>query len=74
MPDAPDADMEKRYALTVAEDEGGARLDKYLTEALGRKFDEDEARHAAEAPSRARVKQLVEEGRVALLGTRPRPR
>lgn len=73
MPAAPRNEEEKRFALTVAETEGGARLDKYLTEALARKFDEDEAASAGGAPSRARVKQLIEEGRVLIEGTRPRP-
>ncbi len=72
MPATPHDTAEKRYALTVGETEGGARLDKYLTEALARKFAEDEGADAAEAPSRARVKQLVEEGRVRIEGTRPR--
>lgn len=72
MPAAPHDDEEKRYALTVGETEGGARLDKYLTDALARKLGETEGVDAQAAPSRARVKQLVEEGRVRIEGTRPR--
>ncbi len=43
------------HVLTVAQDAAGIRLDKYLTQALAGK---------EEAPSRARVKQLILEGGV----------
>lgn len=43
--------------MTVPPEAGGTRLDKYLTEALADK---------AEALSRARLKTLIDEGRVAL--------
>lgn len=42
--------------MTVPPEAGGTRLDKYLTEALADK---------AEAPSRARLKTLIDQGRVA---------
>ncbi|MBA4209850.1 MAG: RNA pseudouridine synthase [Parvibaculum sp.] len=61
---------ETRHTLTIASDESGMRLDKYLTEALARKFAEEE--NAAAAPSRARLKQLIEEGQVALEASPPR--
>ncbi|MBX3496621.1 MAG: RluA family pseudouridine synthase [Parvibaculum sp.] len=51
---------DETIAVTVAEGEAGARLDKYLTDALQGK---DGA-----APSRARIRQLIEEGHVALEG------
>ncbi|MEQ9123844.1 MAG: hypothetical protein RIM80_14925, partial [Alphaproteobacteria bacterium] len=75
MPIAPDASEEKTHALTVAEEDGGARLDKYLTQALSRKAEgAAPGGEAGEVLSRARVKQLIEEGRVTLVGeTRPRP-
>lgn len=66
----PLIDDEKRHALTVSDDDGGLRLDKYLTEALARKFEEEEADVAS--PSRARIKQLIEEGRVEIGGATPR--
>ena len=62
---------ETRHALTVTDDESGMRLDKYLTDALARKFEAEES--AEGPPSRARVKQLIEEGRAEVEGTRPRP-
>jgi 23S rRNA pseudouridine1911/1915/1917 synthase len=65
------ANDETRHALTVSNDESGMRLDKYLTDALARKFEAEKSAQAA--PSRARVKQLIEEGRVGIEGTRPRP-
>lgn len=46
------------HKLSVTTEEAGARLDKYLTEALIHKLDQDEA------PSRARIQALIEEGRV----------
>lgn len=52
--DADPLDAET-HVLTVAQDAAGTRLDKYLTQALASK---------QEAPSRARVKQLILEGRV----------
>ncbi|MBX3504551.1 MAG: RluA family pseudouridine synthase [Parvibaculum sp.] len=62
---------ETRHTLTIASDESGMRLDKYLTEALARKFAAEES--TAAAPSRARLKQLIEEGHVALEASPPRP-
>ncbi|MDX5367070.1 MAG: RluA family pseudouridine synthase [Alphaproteobacteria bacterium] len=62
---------ETRHALTVADDESGMRLDKYLTDALARKFEAEKSTDGP--PSRARVKQLIEEGRAEIEGTRPRP-
>ncbi|MEQ8267382.1 MAG: RluA family pseudouridine synthase [Parvibaculum sp.] len=54
------------HDLAVTAEEAGARLDKYLTDALARKFEETGG--TGEAPSRARVKQLILEGRVGLAG------
>lgn len=51
---------DETIAVTVAEGEAGARLDKYLTEALTSKLE------AGAAPSRARIRQLILEGHVAL--------
>jgi len=51
------------HALSVSEEEAGARLDKYLTDALIHKLDE------GEAPSRARIRVLVEEGHVRKNGS-----
>ncbi|MCW5604192.1 MAG: RluA family pseudouridine synthase [Burkholderiales bacterium] len=51
---------DETIAVTVAEGEAGARLDKYLTDALGSKVEGDAA------PSRARIRQLILEGHVAL--------
>lgn len=71
IPTGPLLQDEKRYVLTVSDGESGARLDKYLTDALARKFEEEEAVEAS--PSRARIKQLIEEGRVATGEASPRP-
>jgi 23S rRNA pseudouridine1911/1915/1917 synthase len=51
-----------RHSLAVSEEQAGARLDKYLTEALADKHVE------GDAPSRARMRALVEEGRVTRNG------
>ena len=59
MKSAPDPE-EKNHLLTVAEGAAGARLDKYLTDALAGKLE------AGAAPSRARLRQLILEGHVAL--------
>ncbi|HEY4343433.1 MAG TPA: RluA family pseudouridine synthase [Parvibaculum sp.] len=50
----------QHYAVTVEPEAAGTRLDKYLTEALGSKTGD-------EPLSRARLKSLLDEGRVARL-------
>jgi 23S rRNA pseudouridine1911/1915/1917 synthase len=72
--DAPEEDENAeprhatRHTVTVPPDAAGTRLDKYLTEALAIKFDEDERTDGnadgAASLSRVRLRQLIEEGRV----------
>lgn len=58
--ESPRAEAETR-AVTVTAEDAGARLDKYLTEALGDKGEGD----APATLSRARMRQLIEQGQVS---------
>lgn len=66
--------------VTVAADAAGARLDKYLTDTLqgkeGTGQNKEGSGHdkpASAAPSRARIRQLIEQGHVTLEGPGARP-
>ncbi|WP_370690655.1 RluA family pseudouridine synthase [Parvibaculum sp.] len=59
MKNAPD--LEDMHVVTVAAEAAGARLDKYLTDTL-------QDKEGSAAPSRARLRQLIEEGHVTLEG------
>ncbi len=59
MKNAPD--LEDMHVVTVAAEAAGARLDKYLTDTL-------QDKEGSAAPSRARLRQLIEQGHVTLEG------
>ena len=65
-PEIPDDAPDETIAVTVAEGDAGARLDKYLTDALAFKL--EGGKEGTHAPSRARLRQLIEEGHVTLEG------